>query len=39
MDKGTAPADFIEGAGKGRTLAPQSLYEDQLKKRLSLERK
>ena len=29
----TAPEDGVEGVGKGETLAPQSLYEDQLKKR------
>ena len=38
-DEGTAPADLVEGAGKGRTLVPQSLYEDQLRRRLSLERR
>jgi hypothetical protein len=30
----TAPADHIEGEGLGRTLFPQSLYQDQLARRL-----
>jgi hypothetical protein len=30
----TEPIDFKEGIGKGATLEPASLYEDQLKKRL-----
>lgn len=30
----TAPPDYIEGAGKGATLRPQSLYADQLALRL-----
>lgn len=30
----TAPADHIEGEGLGRTLVPQSLYQDQLERRL-----
>jgi len=33
--EGTAPADRVEGAGLGAALVPQSLYEDQLKRRLS----
>lgn len=32
----SSPEDFKEGIGKGDKLFPQSLYEDQLKKRLSL---
>lgn len=32
---GTAPEDYVEGIGEGETLIPQSLYEDQLQKRLS----
>jgi hypothetical protein len=28
------PADYVEGEGKGATLVPQSLYEDQLSRRL-----
>ena len=31
----TAPEDYKEGIGKGATLYPQSLYYDQLEKRLS----
>ena len=31
---GTAPEDFSEGIGDGNTLVPQSLYQDQLQKRL-----
>ena len=30
----TAPADHIEGEGLGKTLFPQSLYQDQLARRL-----
>ena len=30
----TAPEDFTEGLGAGADLVPQSLYEDQLAKRL-----
>lgn len=30
----TAPVDHVEGVGKGETLEPQSLYLDQLKRRL-----
>lgn len=26
----SSPVDWVEGAGRGQTLAPQSLYEDQL---------
>lgn len=33
QEAGTAPRDFLEGAEKGKSLAPQSLYEDQLNKR------
>ncbi len=32
----TAPEDIVEGEGQGEQLVPQSLYEDQLKRRLSL---
>ena len=32
--QGTAPRDHVEGVGKGATLVPQSLYRDQLKRRL-----
>ncbi|GMW00740.1 MAG: hypothetical protein AMXMBFR84_18770 [Candidatus Hydrogenedentota bacterium] len=32
--EGTAPADFVEGLGRGADLEPQSLYEDQRIKRL-----
>lgn len=32
--KGTEPEDYREGIGKGDSLSPASLYEDQLKKRL-----
>ena len=32
---GTAPEDYSEGIGEGETLIPQSLYEDQLQKRLA----
>ncbi|MBM4377648.1 MAG: DUF4955 domain-containing protein, partial [Deltaproteobacteria bacterium] len=31
---GTAPEDYTEGLGKGAELVPQSLYEDQLQRRL-----
>ncbi len=31
---GTAPLDFSEGIGEGETLEPESLYEDQLARRL-----
>ena len=31
---GSEPADYTEGLGRGDTLAPQSLYEDQLRRRL-----
>jgi hypothetical protein len=31
---GTAPADWAEGLGQAATLEPQSLYEDQLRRRL-----
>lgn len=31
---GTAPLDYLEGEGRGRTLEPCSLYEDQLRRRL-----
>ena len=31
---GTAPEDYTEGLDKGATLEPQSLYEDQLARRL-----
>ena len=31
---GTAPEDWTEGLGEGDTLRPQSLYEDQLRRRL-----
>ena len=29
----TAPEDFVEGEGRGATLVPQSLYEDQRRRR------
>jgi hypothetical protein len=32
---GTAPDDFTEGLGAASSLTPASLYEDQLKRRLS----
>ena len=32
---GTSPEDFSEGIGEGSTLIPSSLYEDQLRKRIS----
>ena len=32
---GTAPEDYAEGLGEASELIPQSLYEDQLEKRLS----
>lgn len=32
--KGTLPMDFVEGTGRGDTLVPQSLYEEQLRLRL-----
>jgi hypothetical protein len=31
---GTAPEDFVEGAGAGEGLYPSSLYEDQRARRL-----
>ena len=31
----TGPVDFVEGVGTGATLLPQSLYQDQLAKRLA----
>ncbi len=34
--KGTAPEDWVEGAGQGALLEPSSLFEDQLERRLSL---
>ncbi|MCC6490166.1 MAG: hypothetical protein IT364_21960 [Candidatus Hydrogenedentes bacterium] len=34
MAEGSAPADYVEGQGKGSKLEPQSLYEDQLARRL-----
>lgn len=33
----TSPEDFVEGEGQGTLLAPQSLYEDQLQRRLERE--
>ncbi len=33
--EGTAPADRVEGLGEGGSLVPQSLYEDQLQRRLA----
>ena len=33
--RGTAPEDYVEGRDRGTTLEPQSLYEDQLERRLS----
>jgi hypothetical protein len=35
----TAPADFLEGVGRGAILKPQSLYYDQLERRLLREGK
>lgn len=32
--RGTEPIDFAEGLGEGEMLDPQSLYEDQLRRRL-----
>ena len=32
----TAPRDWVEGVAKGDTLAPVSLYEDQLRRRLAI---
>ncbi|MFH1496518.1 MAG: glycosyl hydrolase family 28-related protein [Verrucomicrobiota bacterium] len=32
--KGTLPIDFVEGTGRGDTLVPQSLYEEQRRLRL-----
>lgn len=32
----TAPADILEGIGKGASLEPQSLYSDQLQRRLHM---
>jgi hypothetical protein len=32
---GTAPEDYVEGAGQGATLFPQSLYQHQLARRLA----
>lgn len=34
MFAGTEPLDFVEGTGRGAELEPQSLYEDQLARRL-----
>lgn len=31
----TEPRDWVEGAGQGQLLYPPSLYEDQLRRRLS----
>ncbi len=31
---GTEPIDLVEGAGQGSSLSPQSLYQDQLSRRL-----
>lgn len=33
--EGTAPEDYVEGAGSGMTLEPHSIYEDQRSRRLS----
>ena len=30
---GSAPEDYVEGPGRGKWLVPQSLYEDQLRRR------
>jgi len=35
----TAPIDHVEGVGKGDTLTPNSLYQDQLTRRLAKEKK
>jgi hypothetical protein len=32
---GTAPEDYTEGIGEAETLSPQSLYDDQLQRRLA----
>jgi PKD repeat protein len=37
LDVGTAPPDFTEALNAGDQLEPQSLYEDQLRRRLGLE--
>lgn len=34
---GTAPVDFVEGEGRGATLEPASLFEDQRSRRLGVE--
>lgn len=34
---GTEPEDFLEGEGLGDTLVPESLYDDQLARRLGLD--
>ena len=34
--QGTSPEDYVEGLGQGPSLEPQSLFDDQLKKRLAL---
>ncbi|MCY3684161.1 MAG: glycosyl hydrolase family 28-related protein [Gemmatimonadetes bacterium] len=34
FSRNTAPDDFVEGVGTGNLLSPESLYEDQLDKRL-----
>jgi hypothetical protein len=36
--RGTEPKDWVEGAGQGQLLDPPSLYEDQLRRRLSAAR-
>lgn len=35
MGAGTMPIDYLEGIDRGAGLAPTSLYEDQLAKRLA----
>jgi hypothetical protein len=34
----TSPPDFVEGVGKGNFLKPESLYKDQLEKRLKIKK-
>ena len=33
----TEPVDFVEGVGRGDILMPQSLYKDQLARRMGLQ--
>src|SRR5690606_39099768 len=34
--EGTVPADYVEGIHRGSTIQPQSLYDDQIARRLGL---